>query len=141
MKKLFKQILSFLAVSGTGWLIDFGMFWLLTTFLQFNVAYANIISCIPSLTFVFLMATHKIFKKNRTRVPVWGKYIIYFIYQMVLVFCISWVGQWLFDSLSTTALMDIPFLAVNLKLFCKICITPITMIINFCVMKILSEKL
>ena len=141
MKKLLIQIAKFLAVSGTGWVIDFGVFLMLTSFLQFNVAYANMISCIPSLTFVFLVSTHKVFARSRTNVPLYAKYIIYFAYQMVMVFCVSWLGQWLYDAVAATQLMNIALIAANLKLLCKICITPITMTINFCVMKVLSEKL
>lgn len=141
MKKLLGQVLGFLAVSGTGWLLDFGVYLLLTNLLGFNVAYANMLSCIPALTFVFIVSTRKVFDSGRSRLPQAAKYAIYFLYQMVLVFCVSLLGQWLFGWVSRTGLMRFALVANHLKLLCKLAITPITMTANFFVMKLLAEKL
>lgn len=141
MKKLLLQALRFFAVSGTGWILDFSLYIILTNFLNFNVAYANMVSCIPAVTFVFIVSTHKIFDYNKSQVPLIGKYLIYFLYQLVLVFCVSWLGQAIFLWLSSTYLMRIAIIASHLKLICKIIITPVTMTVNFFVMKYLSEKL
>lgn len=138
---LLRQALRFLAVSGTGWVIDFSCFYLLTAYGRLTVAYANMLSSIPAVTLVFLVSTRKIFANKKEGLPLWGKYIVYFVYQMVLVFCISWVGEWLFRLLSRTALMTVPLIAEHLKIVCKILITPVTMTVNFFVMKVLCEKL
>lgn len=140
-KTIIRQALRFLAVSGTGWLIDFGVFWVLTHFANFPVAYANMISSVPAVTLVFLVSTHKIFANKKEGLPLWAKYLIYFGYQMILVFCVSWLGELLFQLLSGTSLTEVKFIADNLKIICKIIITPVTMTINFFVMKILCEKL
>ena len=138
---LLRQALRFLAVSGTGWVIDFGCFYLLTTYGHLIVAYANMLSSIPAITLVFLVSTRKIFANKKGGLPLWGKYAVYFLYQMVLVFCVSWVGEGLFRLLSRTALMNVSFITEHLKIVCKILITPITMTINFFVMKFLCEKI
>ena len=138
---LLRQALRFLAVSGTGWVIDFGCYYLLTTYGRLIVAYANMLSSIPAITLVFFVSTRKIFANKKEGLPLWGKYLVYFLYQMVLVFCVSWVGEWLFRLLGKTARMSVPLLAEHLKIVCKILITPITMTANFFVMKVLCEKL
>ncbi|WP_312702499.1 hypothetical protein [Sedimentibacter sp.] len=141
MKSLLKQILSFLAVSGTGWLMDFCIFILLTTYFEFNVGYSNFISGIPALTFVFLVSTRKIFAKNAEGFSLKTKYVLYFTYQMVLIASISSFGQWLYILLCEQSIVLQFGLFPYLKIICKIIITPITMTINFIVMKLLSEKL
>jgi len=140
LKKLYKEFLYFILVSGTGWLIDFGIFYLLSTFLGLNVLYSNLISTIPAFSFVFFISTRKIFKNNIKRLTLKQKYIFYFIYQILLVTSVSFFGQWLYeishDSLIAFNLTD------NIIKFCaKIVITPITMTFNFIIMKILTEKL
>lgn len=141
IKRLLGQALRFLAVSGTGWVIDFGCFYLLTAYGQLIVAYANMLSSIPAITLVFLVSTRKIFANKKEGLPLWGKYIVYFLYQMALVVCVSWVGEWLFRVLSGTPLMTVDLIAGHLKIICKILITPITMTANFFAMKVLCEKL
>ena len=141
MKMLFKQMLKFFVLSGTGWLLDFSVYMFIAVQLGFDVLYANILSSIPALTFVFAVSTRKIFKNKKSKVPLWGKYAIYLFYQLILIVFVSWIGQILFDWLSQTSLMKIPFVGSNVKLICKVMITPFTMITNFFVMKILQEKL
>lgn len=138
--KLFHQFKTFLLTSGVGWMIDFSIYSILTTFLGTNVLYANIISSIPSVTFVFFVSTKKTFSNNATNVSLKLKYIIYIIYQLILLLIISSLGQWLFDMLITIPWIT-NILGRYIKIFIKIIITPITMTINFLVMKGLIEKL
>ena len=72
------QISKFLVISGTGWLIDFLIYLLLTIKLNFDVGYSNFISGIPALTFVFLVSTRKIFEYNTEGFSLKRKYSIYF---------------------------------------------------------------
>lgn len=139
-KKLLKEFSYFILVSGTGWMIDFGIFYMLSTFLGFNVLYSNLISTIPAFSFVFFISTRKIFKNNIKRLTLKQKYIFYFIYQILLVTSVSFFGQWLYG------ISHKPLIAYNLtdnmiKFSMKIVITPITMIFNFIIMKVLTEKL
>ena len=135
------KFIKFFITSGTGWIIDFSVFWSITHFWDFTVVYANMLSSIPAITLVFLVSTHKIFANKTEGLPLWGKYLVYFIYQLVLVVCVSSLGQWIYQLISGTSLMAIKILSDHLKIVCKILITPITMTINFFVMKMLCEKL
>lgn len=141
MKKLLKQIYSFLAVSGTGWLIDICIYTILTNKFCINVAYGNMISGIPALTFVFLLSTRKIFTVKEKGMPLKNKYIIYLCYQLFLILIVSWFGQILFDRAVKINWISESVLFQYLKLIIKIIITPITMTVNFIVMKMLSERL
>ena len=136
MKKFFNQFIKFLFVSGTGWLIDFSLYFIFTNILKYEVFYSNILSSIPAITFVFIVSVKKIFKKKENGISIRKKYIIYFLYQMLLIFLISLLGQSLY-----LIIVENNMEARIIKIIIKIIITPITMIINFFVMKFLTEKL
>lgn len=141
LKRLMVQLFHFLVVSGIGWLMDFGLYTLIAKFTEIPVEYGNMISGIPALTFVFLVSTRKIFEKSAGKMPLWGKYIIYFVYQMVLLSLVSHLCGMLFGIYQRVLPREWDIAEIYLKIFSKICITPVTMICNFCVMKKLSEKL
>lgn len=141
IKKLLIQIGKFLLVSGTGWIMDFSIYLLLTMKLNFLVGYSNFISGLPALTFVFFVSTRNIFKHNNNGISLRRKYFIYFVYQMILIAIVSSVGQLLYFIALASNLNNIIIIKQNLKILIKILITPITMILNFCVMKVLSERL
>ena len=67
------------------------------------------------------------------------KYFIYFLYQVILIITISLLGQYLYLLILKNIAVKIELKI--LKLIIKILITPITMLINFIVMKFLIEKL
>ena len=136
-KKLFSQFIKFLFVSGIGWLIDFCLYVVLTIEFNLKVFYANIFSSIPAISYVFLISTKKIFtKSHRNNLTVIQKYIIYFIYQLLLIFLISIVAQNLYILVGK---YNLNF--KMMKIIIKILITPVTMTINFFVIKYLTEKL
>ncbi|MFW2487156.1 GtrA family protein [Clostridium chromiireducens] len=134
------QISKFLIISGTGWLIDFLIYLLLAIKLNFDVGYSNFISGIPALTFVFMVSTRKIFECNTDGLSLKRKYIIYFLYQMILIIIISLFGQILYSIINISSFNKIIIIKEYSKIITKLIITPITMVLNFCVMKILSEK-
>ena len=136
LKLLLTQFIKFLFVSGTGWIIDFGLYSLLTGIFRFQILYSNILSSMPAITFVFIFSTKKIFKEHKDGFSIKQKYIIYFIYQIVLVLLVSLLGQFLYVIIIKN---KINFSL--LKIIIKVIITPITMILNFFVMKYLTEKL
>lgn len=136
LKLLIIQFIKFLLVSGTGWIIDFGLYSMLTGVLGFKILYSNILSSMPAITFVFVISTKKIFKENKNSFSIKQKYLIYFVYQMVLIFLVSLLGQFVYIVAIRN---EINF--NSLKIIIKIMITPITMILNFFVIKYLAEKL
>ena len=119
-KKLFSQFIKFLFISGIGWLIDFCLYIILTTKFNLEIFYGNIFSSIPAISYVFLIST----------------YIIYFIYQLLLIFFISIVAQNLYILVRE---YNLNF--KMMKIIIKILVTPVTMTINFFVIKYLAEKL
>lgn len=137
--KILKQALSFFLISGIGWIFDFATYIFLTKFLSMGVAYANMISAIPAFTYVFATSNKKIFKNTNSKIALKYKYLIYFIYQIVLVICVSFFGDFIYNLMivKITSL----FIINNLKIIIKLLITPITMTLNFLTMKNLIEKL
>ena len=136
MKLLLIQFIKFLFVSGTGWLIDFGLYSIFTGIFGLEVIYSNIMSSIPAITFVFIISTKKIFKENQKEFSIKQKYIMYFLYQMILIFLVSLLAQLLY-KISINNSINFSFL----KIAIKITITPLTMVLNFFVIKYLAEKL
>jgi len=139
--QLFRQILSFLFVSGIGWLIDFGIYFALTTWLGFSVFLANCISTVPAVLWVFWFSSRHIFAANKTGLKLYQKYLIYFAYQMLLVAGISFFAEFLHAQFLASRLIEYGFLSANIKMLIKVGITPITMTMNFIVVKSLLEKL
>ena len=139
LKKILKQFINFLFLSGIGWLIDFTLYLLFSNIFNLKIIYSNILSSIPAVTFVFFVSTRKIFSKNNSRISLKEKYLIYFLYQLILILLISLLAQYLYlpslKNISMNAELKL------LKIIIKILITPITMLINFIVMKFLIEKL
>lgn len=135
-----KQAVQFIATSGVGFLIDFALYGMLTELLLFPVSSANMVSAIPAVTFVFLVSTKKTFQTKKNKLSIVVKYFIYFLYQIVLVSCVSWIGQWIYDLL-IHQVQAFPLLSQHLKIVVKCFITPITMVSNFFVLKAVSEKL
>ena len=118
-------------------MIDFGFYVILTTKFNLEIFYANIFSSIPAISYVFLISTKKIFtKSHRNNLTIIQKYIIYFIYQLLLIFLISIVAQNLYTLVGK---YNLNF--KMMKIIIKILITPVTMTINFFVIKYLTEKL
>ena len=136
-KKLFSQFIKFLFISGIGWLIDFCLYIILTTKFNLEIFYGNIFSSIPAISYVFLISTNKIVtKSHRKNLTIIQKYIIYFIYQLLLIFFISIVAQNLYILVRE---YNLNF--KMMKIIIKILVTPVTMTINFFVIKYLAEKL
>ena len=136
---IIKKAIKFFLTSGLGFIFDFCAYTVMTQVLGFGVLQANFISSIIGASFVFVVSTHKIFDKGKSSLPIWAKYLIYVIYQLILIYLISKLGEWVNDIIYT----NIPFDLVRSysKLLSKILITPITMTCNFFVMRYLSERL
>lgn len=137
MNKLIKEIIKFFGVSGIGWLIDTTIYIILTSIIKINIDISNMISSLIGVTFVFIVSTRKIFKTN-TKININIKYIIYIIYQIILIITVSHILVILKD---TIILLNINIITKYINIIVKILITPFTMIINYIVVKNLLEKL
>jgi putative flippase GtrA len=137
LKRLLGQAVRFIGLSGIGWILDFSTYIVLSRICE-NLVLDNFIRSWVGVTFVFIFATRKIFENN-SRIDLKWKYLIYIVYQVLLIFLVSKLLG-LIDSFIVSNIS----LAVVTRfsaIIAKILVTPITMILNFFVMKGLIEKL
>ncbi len=136
LKRLIIQAINFIGLSGIGWTLDFSTFTGLG-FISENLVLNNIISSWVGVTFVFLSATRKVFRNN-SKIPLKLKYVIYLLYQCVLIFFISKVLNAVNIFIVTS--ITIEMIIKSSAIIAKIVVTPITMVLNFFVMKSVIEK-
>lgn len=107
-------------------------------FLSVNLFLCNVIGAAVGVTFVFIFSTRYIFQ-NSEKVPLWIKYFIYVIYQIILVYLISKLLVLINSSILTYLYFaHIKEFAVILS---KVIVTPITMLLNFIILKNVIEKI
>lgn len=137
MKKILIQAFKFFGISGIGWLLDFLTYTGLGLVSE-NLVLNNIISSCVGVTFVFAFATRKVFQNN-SKISLRWKYLIYLAYQMVLIVFISK----LLDGINAMIVnnFDIEIILRFSSVIAKIVVTPVTMVLNFIVMKRIIEKL
>ena len=137
MQTLFFQAIKFFGISGIGWLLDFGTYTVLGVFFH-NLFLNNVISSWIGVTFTFVFSTRTVFK-NRSSMPVKVKYLLYLLYQAALIFVVSKLVQ--FVDTQLLRVFDAHIIVKSSYLIAKILVTPVTMVLNFLVMKILLEKI
>lgn len=137
MANLFLQALKFIGISGIGWLLDFGTYTALGLFSK-NLFLNNTISSWIGVTFTFVFSTKSVFK-HKSAIPLKVKYLFYILYQAVLIFFISKLVNIVDEQILQMA--DIALIKNMSFVVAKIIVTPITMILNFFVMKGMVEKL
>lgn len=135
--KLLQQAIRFVGLSGIGWILDFCTYTVLGCF-SGNLVVNNVISSWVGVTFVFLFATRKVFQNN-SRISLKWKYVIYLLYQCVLIFLVSLLLQKV--DAAITKWVTIELVQSYSAILAKIIITPITMTLNFFVMKGVIEKI
>ena len=137
MKELLIKGLKFIGFSGIGWLIDTTIYMILTSIFKLNIDISNIFSSLVGVTFVFIMSTRKIFV-SKSKINIKIKYLIYVIYQVVLIITVSKLMLLLKSAITP---LNIELINKYINIIVKIIITPFTMVINFIVMKLLIEKI
>ena len=136
MRDLIAKFVGFVGISGVGWIIDFALYTLLTHLFRLPVLLSNCISTVPAITLVFFLSTRKLFVCRPDGLQLRTKYILYALYQLVLVVLVSAVTQYLANGLP----LLLPSFAPFAKLAAKVLITPVTMICNFFVLRYITEK-
>jgi putative flippase GtrA len=138
MKKLFEQIIKFIGISGIGWIFDFIIFNILSLVMPY-VEFANMISSLLAVTFVFIFSVKNTFKQRENGIPIKAKFVIYIVYQIILITMVSYLLKGIStEIISISILGDIRDYA---NVIAKILITPVTMALNFIVMKYVIEKM
>ena len=137
MKRVIYQILQFIGISGIGWVLDFTTFIILGLFNK-NPEMNNYISSWVGVSFVFVFATRKVFD-NRGYIPLWVKYVIYIVYQIILISFISRMLGQINEIILIHA--GASFISKFSSILAKIIVTPVTMFLNFFVLKGVIEKI
>lgn len=137
MKNLISQAVRFIGLSGIGWILDFCTYTILG-FVSSNLVVNNMISSWLGFTFVFMFATRKVFQNN-SKISLKWKYVIYFLYQCVLIYFASRLLNGIHSLI--LSYVEIEVILKFSSIISKILVTPITMILNFFVMKCIIEKL
>lgn len=137
MKKLLQQAVKFVGLSGVGWGVDFCTYAVLGRFFS-NLFVVNYFSSWVGVTIVFIFSTRIVFRSS-SKNPLWLKYVLYIVYQIVLILLISQLLSWINTFL-------VKYIAWNIVkkfsyLIAKILVTPVTMTLNFFVMKGIIEKI
>lgn len=136
MGKLLAKFFRFIGISGLGWIMDFAIYTLLTGAARLPVALSNYLSSLPAVTFVFFTSTRRLFRCRPDGLSLRAKYVLYTVYQLLLVTAVSFLAQWLAGALP----LLLPFLSGFAETAAKLLITPVTMVCNFFVLKSLAEK-
>ncbi|MBQ9181612.1 MAG: GtrA family protein [Bacilli bacterium] len=134
---MLKQAIKFFVTSGIGWIIDMCIYTVLSNILKVPVALANIISSFISVTYVYIVSTRNNFKNESSNISLKKKYIIYIVYQVIMILIFSFI----ISGLSSVLIKINYNIVIKYSKICaKILVTPITMICNFMFMKWLIEK-
>lgn len=137
LRVLLSQAIRFIGLSGIGWLMDFAVYTGLS-FISENLAVNNMLSSLVGASFVFIFSTRLVFRDNHN-VPLILKYVVYVLYQLVLIYLISRLLAWVNSMILMLFTMK---LIVGLSaVLSKMIVTPITMAVNFFAMKFVIEKL
>lgn len=137
MKRLLRQAVGFMGLSGIGWILDFCVY-VAAGFFSGNPALNNTLSSWAGVTFVFLCARGRVFQ-NQGRLPFKWKYVIYLLYQAVLIFCVSRLLGGINGAIS--GCVEDEWIVRLSPVIAKILVTPVTMVMNFFVMKGVMEKI
>lgn len=137
MNELWRQAVKFIGYSGIGWLLDFAAYTILGVW-SGNLVLNNIISSWLGVTFVFIFATRKVFQNN-SKIALRWKYILYILYQAILIF---WVSKLLGAiNRAIVSYVDWVIICSIAPIIAKVLVTPITMVLNFFVMKSVIERI
>lgn len=137
MKKLLIQALSFFGISGIGWLMDMGIYTVVSSVFDISVGIINMFSSLVAVTFVYIVSTKKLFKNNENKFNIRKKYVFYILYQVCMICFSSMMIGLIASNLMKSSIV---FIKSFYKVLSKVIFTPVTMIINFFFMKWLLEK-
>lgn len=132
------QAIQFVGISGIGWIIDFTIFNLLNLIFR-NVTINNVISSGIAVCFVFMLSTRKTFVQKENGLNLKWKFVIYIIYQVVLILLMSVALAHIAEVLKVW--LQGTFIVGMSAMISKILVTPFTMCLNFLVMKAIVEKI
>lgn len=137
LKNFLIQAIKFMGISGIGWVLDFSTYMVLGIFSE-NFVLNNTVSSWVGVTFVFIFATRRLFS-NSSKIPLKWKYAIYLIYQCLLIYLISKLLNYITIFILVSSKIEL--IGKFSAAIAKILVTPVTMALNFLVMKAVIEKI
>lgn len=130
-----RAFITFVIISGFGWLIDFFLYFALTHFFSLPIAVANMCSAIVGVTFVWFNALDKVFHKSDSGVSIY--ILIYWIYQLLSILCYS-ILMSILAAFGVSYFNDLRAGYFSPEVFVKLFLTPFNLLTNFLFMKILT---
>ena len=127
--------LSFVLISGVGWLFDIASYTVLSQLLKMTPSYANFISSMVGVTYVWIVSLNRIFDR-----PEYGTSIylpIYWGYQVISIFAYSVLIS--FVMVSDFSFKIGGMIGMPLTLVAKIIITIPNLLTNFIFMSFLTK--
>ncbi len=130
------RVIKFIFVSGLGFFIDFILYSILIRIINADIFIISLFTSLVGVTFVFFTSTKKVFETNVANIPLKYKYLIYVVYQIILILVCSKIIVYLNDWFSTS---NITLISKYSKELAKLCIPPVTLTINYFVMKKITK--
>ena len=131
-----KRVIKFVFVSGLGFFIDFILYSILIRLINLDIFIISLFTSLVGVTFVFFTSTKKVFETNVARIPLKYKYLIYVVYQIILILLCSEIIVYLNGIFATS---NIAIISKYSKEIAKLCIPPVTLAINYFVMKKITK--
>lgn len=130
------RVIKFVFVSGIGFIIDFTLYSILIRIIDMDIFLLSFLTALAGVTFVFFTSTKKVFETNTTRIPLKYKYLIYVIYQTILLLICSKIIVILNGVFSSSSIYLVSKYSKELA---KLCIPVFTLTINYFVMKKITK--
>mgnify|MGYP001319084142 CR=1 FL=1 len=137
MRSPIKLFLGFVLISGVGWLLDIGFYAALSQLFEMKPSYANFISSMVGVTYVWIVAISRLFDRRE-----FGKSIylpIYWGYQWISILAYSALITIVAASAINIKIGEI--LGLQFSLVAKIIITGPNLLTNFIFMTALTRHM
>lgn len=129
----------FVAISGTGWLLDTAVFMTLSGPAGWNVVVANIVSSSLGTLLVFTVSSRGIFRRNAGPMP--QKVGVLLLFNTVVILVSSVVLGIIAAQLAPAAArLGLDATPDSLRFTAKVLVTPVTLALNFIVVRFLLER-
>lgn len=130
-----KIFFGFVVVSGIGWFLDISTYTILTQYLQWTPAFANVVSSMVGVTYVWIVALNRVFGCGEYRGTIYLP--IYWAYQVLSI--IGYSALISIVSISASSLWLSQNARVPEEVISKILLTPPNLLTNFIFMSLLSK--
>ena len=134
-----RQGLLFVAISGAGWLLDTSVFMTLSGPFAWNPIAANIVSGSCGVLLVFTISSRSIFQRNSGSML--QKIGVLLAFNLVVIVASSFVLGAIATQLGLLAgRLQVAVPPAGIRLASKVLVTPVTLALNFLVVRFLLER-